>query len=192
MAILDFLQAVDNLKWVLRVGWLLRGIPSATAENVAAHSHSVTVIAYLLAKLDGGEVDLEKIFLMSLFHDLPESRLGDIPRDPTEELQEFYDVKRRAENQVMTSLIGELPQKLRIPLQEAWEGYQGQSSREALIVEAADRFANALHALQLVQAGRSPKSLFMDFMGPAEKAVSVLKIPAADKLMKNMRRAIGL
>lgn len=192
MAILDFLQAVDNLKWVLRVGWLLRGIPSATAENVAAHSHSVTVIAYLLARLGGDKVDFERIFLMSLFHDLPESRLGDIPRDPTEELQEFYDVKRRAENQVMTSLVGELPQKLRAPLQEAWEDYQGQSSREALIVEAADRLANALHALQLVQAGRSPKTLFVDFLKPAEKAVSVLKIPAADRIMKDLGRSIGL
>jgi putative hydrolase of HD superfamily len=192
MAILDFLQAVDNLKWVLRVGWLLRGIPSATAENVAAHSHSVTVIAYLLAKLDGNKVDFEKVFLMSLFHDLPESRLGDIPRDPTEELQEFYDVKSRAENQVMVSLIDELPQKLRAPLLETWDEYQNQSSREALIVEAADRFANALHALQLVQAGRSPKSLFVDFINPAERAVGALKIPAADKLMKDLRRALGL
>jgi 5'-deoxynucleotidase YfbR-like HD superfamily hydrolase len=129
---------------------------------------------------------------MSLFHDLPESRLGDIPRDPTEELQEFYDVKRRAENQVMSSLVGELPQKLRKPVQEAWDEYQGQTSREALIVEAADRLANALHALQLVQAGRSPKTTFADFMEPAEKAISVLKIPAADKIMKDLRRSIGL
>lgn len=192
MAILDFLQAVDNLKWVLRVGWLLRGIPSATAENVAAHSHSVTVIAYLLSKLDKGKVDLEKVFLMSLFHDLPESRLGDIPRDPTEELQEFYDVKRQAENQVMASLIGELPSKLRPPLEESWKDYQNQSSREALIVEAADRLANVLHALQLVQAGRSPKSLFKDFIEPAEKAVAALKNPAINGIMKGLREAIGL
>ncbi len=192
MGILDFLQAADNLKWVLRVGWLLRGIPSATAENVAAHSHSVTVIAYLLARLTGEKVDIERIFLMAMFHDLPESRLGDIPRDPTEELQEFFDVKREAENQVMSSLIGELPSKLRPPLEEAWKDYQGQSSREALIVEAADRLANVLHALQLVQAGRSPKSLFKDFIEPAEKAVAALNTPAIDKIMKELRRLIGL
>ena len=46
-------------------------------ESVAEHSFIITVIAYILAKLNP-EADEKKIVFMALFHDLPESRTGDI------------------------------------------------------------------------------------------------------------------
>lgn len=46
-------------------------------ESVAEHSFLITIISYALAKLNKSADD-RKIVLMSLFHDLPESRTGDI------------------------------------------------------------------------------------------------------------------
>ncbi|MCB9480949.1 MAG: HD domain-containing protein [Desulfobacteraceae bacterium] len=46
-------------------------------ENVAEHSFIVSVVSYILAKMCPS-ADEKKIVFMSLFHDLPESRTGDI------------------------------------------------------------------------------------------------------------------
>lgn len=41
-------------------------------DNIASHSYRVTHIGYLLAKLEG--VDANKVVLMTLFHDVEETR----------------------------------------------------------------------------------------------------------------------
>ena len=46
-------------------------------ESVAEHSFLISFISYIMAKLNPG-TDEKKIVLMSLFHDLPEARMGDI------------------------------------------------------------------------------------------------------------------
>lgn len=46
-------------------------------ESVAEHSFIITFISYLLAKLNP-EADEKKLIIMSLIHDIPESRTGDI------------------------------------------------------------------------------------------------------------------
>lgn len=45
------------------------------SDNIASHSYTVIVIAYLLAKAE--KVDVEKVVTMAIFHDLGEARSGD-------------------------------------------------------------------------------------------------------------------
>lgn len=47
-------------------------------QSVAEHSHRVTLIAYALAEETNEPVDLAKLLLMCLLHDLPEARTGDL------------------------------------------------------------------------------------------------------------------
>lgn len=47
-------------------------------QSVAEHSHRMTFIAYVLAKESKEHVDMAKLLLMCLFHDLPEARTGDL------------------------------------------------------------------------------------------------------------------
>lgn len=44
--------------------------------SVSEHSYRVMLIAYVLAKQQ--TCDLEKVLVLSLFHDLPETRIGDL------------------------------------------------------------------------------------------------------------------
>jgi putative hydrolase of HD superfamily len=46
-------------------------------ENVAEHSFGAAVIAYVLGRMNG-KVDMERLLLLALFHDLPEARTGDL------------------------------------------------------------------------------------------------------------------
>ena len=71
--IVNFLFEVGVLKKVPRSGYKFLGTGS---ESVADHSFRVAVIAYVLAKHEL-QADLQKVVLMSLFHDIHEARTGD-------------------------------------------------------------------------------------------------------------------
>jgi len=44
-------------------------------DNISSHSYRVTFIGYFLAKLEN--VSTEKVIIMCLLHDIPETRSGD-------------------------------------------------------------------------------------------------------------------
>ena len=68
-----FLFEVGILKSIPRSGYQFLGSGS---ESVAEHTFRVAVIAYLLAKHEP-KADMQKVLLMSLFHDFHEARTGD-------------------------------------------------------------------------------------------------------------------
>jgi len=47
-------------------------------QSVAEHSHRIACIGYALATLSKSPIDLSKLLLMCLLHDLPEARIGDL------------------------------------------------------------------------------------------------------------------
>jgi putative hydrolase of HD superfamily len=74
--IAKFLYEMGQLKRVKRSGWWIAGIKDP--ESVAEHSFRTAVIAYILAQLEGA--DLEKAVSMCLFHDISEARTNDAHR----------------------------------------------------------------------------------------------------------------
>ena len=47
-------------------------------QSVAEHSHRMTLIAFILAEMSKDPLDKHKLMMMCLFHDLPETRTGDL------------------------------------------------------------------------------------------------------------------
>ena len=74
-AITRYLYEAGQLKRSARTGWWCAGIRDP--ETVAEHSFRVAVIGYVLALMEG--LDPAVTATLCLFHDLPETRLGDIP-----------------------------------------------------------------------------------------------------------------
>ncbi|MEE4354298.1 MAG: HD domain-containing protein [Desulfatiglans sp.] len=68
-----FLFEVGMLKKTPRSGYQFLG---SGGESVADHSFRTAIIAYVLAS-ETDDVNREKVVLMSLFHDLAETRTGD-------------------------------------------------------------------------------------------------------------------
>jgi len=69
----NFLFEIGMLKKIPRSGFQFLG---TGGESVAEHSFRVAVIAYVLAKNEP-KADMERVVLMSLFHDFHEARTGD-------------------------------------------------------------------------------------------------------------------
>jgi putative hydrolase of HD superfamily len=78
------------VKRIERTGWQILG---DNEESVGEHSFMTSVIAYLLAKQisQKQKINLEKVLLMSIFHDFHESRVGDVDKIST------YYVERNTE-----------------------------------------------------------------------------------------------
>ena len=64
------------LKRTPRTGWQF--LAGAESESVADHSFRVAMISFVLARLETGEIDADRILRMALVHDLPEARTGDL------------------------------------------------------------------------------------------------------------------
>ena len=70
----NFLYEVGSLRMIPRGHRQSLGIDDV-ADNIASHSHRVSVIGYLLAKMEGANPD--RVALMCILHDVPETRSGD-------------------------------------------------------------------------------------------------------------------
>jgi putative hydrolase of HD superfamily len=73
--VINFFFELGMLKRTPRSGFQFLGTGK---ESVADHSFRVTLIGYTLARLAAEEVDLFKVVVLCLFHDVPEARTGDM------------------------------------------------------------------------------------------------------------------
>ena len=74
-AIVSFAYEAGQLKKLSRAGWIVAGIRNP--ESVADHSFRVAVLAYIIAVQEGANA--ERAATLGLFHDFPETRIGDVP-----------------------------------------------------------------------------------------------------------------
>lgn len=101
-ALASFAHEAGQLKHTPRTGWLLAGVRHG--ESVAEHSYRVGVLAYCIALLEGANPD--RAATLGLFHDLPETRIGDVPS-----VGKGY-VSTTDPSQVVTDQTAELPLEL--------------------------------------------------------------------------------
>jgi len=77
--IINLIQEVERLKFIPRLGWTYYGIKFP--ESVAEHSFLVVFLSLIVGLLllkRGENVDLKKILIMAIIHELGEARIGDI------------------------------------------------------------------------------------------------------------------
>ena len=125
-SIVNFLFELGMLKKTPRSGFQFLG---SGRESVADHAFRVAAIGYTVARLDK-EADAFTVMLMCLFHDLPESRTGDLNYVN----KRYVEVK---EDQAIRDLAKNLP--FGEELQELFEEFKKAESREAQLARDADQ-----------------------------------------------------
>ncbi|UCE84410.1 MAG: HD domain-containing protein [Deltaproteobacteria bacterium] len=125
-SIVNFFFELGMLKKTPRSGFQFLG---SGRESVADHVFRVTTIGFTLARLDK-EADAFTVVLMCLFHDLPESRTGDLNYVN----KRYVDVK---EDQAIKDLAQTLP--FGDEIEELLEDFTRGESREAKLARDADQ-----------------------------------------------------
>jgi putative hydrolase of HD superfamily len=73
--IANLLNEIGMLSFIQRSGFAFLG---SGEQSVAEHSFRVALVAFVLARLTPQPLDVHKLVMMSLLHDLPEARIGDL------------------------------------------------------------------------------------------------------------------
>ena len=125
-----FIEAAEGLKNTLRSGRTSAGRQESTAE----HSWRLALLGLALQDELGG-LDLTRILMLCLVHDLGEALHGDIPatmnHDPL--------AKSRQERADLAQLLAPLPEAVRSRLMGVWEEYELAATPEALFVKGLDK-----------------------------------------------------
>ena len=171
--IAKFMFEVGTLKRIKR-GWQRHeGIPAP--ESVADHSHRTAVLGYILAKLEGANAD--KVLKMCLFHDVPESRMGDLDK-----VQQRYIDQREAEVKVIEEQYSGLPEGIGKEIMELLKEMNAKQSKEAVIAKDADLLELLFQAKEYADAGYKGCNYWL------ERNSSFLKTESAKKLFSELMK----
>ena len=127
----DFILEIDKEKGVLRQTHLAG---HGRREDDAEHAWHMTVMAYLLREYANEDVDIARVMIMTLTHDLVEIYAGDTYA---------YDLAGKAteharEEAAADKLYGRLPADQAADLRAIWEEFEANQTPEARFAHAMD------------------------------------------------------
>ncbi len=129
---LTFILEIDKLKHVLRRTLL----PMGRRENSAEHSWHLAVLVPALAEYADEPIDVNRVILMLLIHDIVEVDAGDVfVYDEAAQLHQAAREKQAAER-----IFNLLPDDQAGPLRRLWDEFVRQDSADARFANALDRF----------------------------------------------------
>ncbi|UJW36957.1 HD domain-containing protein (plasmid) [Saccharothrix sp. AJ9571] len=180
-SIVSFAYEAGHLKQVPRAGWLIAGVRDP--ESVAEHSFRVAVLAYVLAVQEGSDFP-ERAATLGLFHDLPETRIGDVPS-----VGKAY-VRTEQPHEVVSDQVAGLPPRLAARIialiDEHESAKEPDASIEARCSRDADKIDCLLQAREYQAQGNTNMQRYIDSMLQAvrtntgqELAKAALEVPSS-------------
>ena len=169
---LRFIREAERLKNVLRTAYTSEGRHESTAE----HSWRLALLAAVLTG-ERPELDMQRVVLMCLIHDLGEAFDGDVPAIA----QTAPGVKAASELAAMERLTRLLPPEAGATIREIWEEYEACQTPEARWVKALDKAETIIQHNQ----GSNPPEFDYEFnLGYGKKYFR------DDPLLSQLREAI--
>ena len=167
----DFLFEVGTLRRLTRIHRQLLLTDDVT-DNIASHSYRVTIIGWLIAKMEG--VDPYKVVMMCLLHDLAEIRTGD-----HNYLHKRYTTIH--DDEVTKEQLGTLPAT---ELYELANEFEERTSKESLIAKDADLLDQVLLLREYEWQGNKEASIWLRGKGNDTSNVQIrnLKTESAKSL----------
>ena len=141
-----FITEIDKVKNIFRQTYLADG---KRKENDAEHSWHIALMAYLLQEHAEEPVDVPRVMLMVLIHDLVEIDAGDTYAYDSEGAK----TKREREVRAAEQIFGLLPEDQGRYFRELWDEFEAYESADAKYAHLLDNFQPLL--LNDASGGRS-------------------------------------
>ncbi|WP_406381162.1 HD family hydrolase [Streptomyces sp. NBC_01618] len=147
-----FLYEVGTLKHTRRTGWWMAGVKDP--ESVAEHSWRTSLIASIIAKLEGAN-PAQAAFL-AVWHDTQETRTGDVN----------YVGKKYAPagdpQEVTADQTADMPEVLASAIRDVVAEYEGKESPEAVCARDADKLECLLQGIEYKAQGYENAQRWID------------------------------
>lgn len=183
-----FYAMISRMKYINR--WAL--MRNEHSENLAEHSFEVSVIAHALTVIGnkrlGKSLNSERVALLGLYHDAPETLTGDMPTPVKYYSSEVRSAYKTMEDAATATLLKMIPEDLR----EEYENALFPDEKDAELwkyVKAADKISALIKCMQEGQAGNSE---FVLAGKSTENAVKALGLPEADIFLEEFLPAYRL
>ena len=128
-----FLMEIDKVKNIFRQTYLADG---KRKENDAEHSWHLAIAAFLLKEYVAEDVDVMKVMIMVLIHDLVEIDAGDTYAYDAEGAK----TKRAREVAAADRIFGMLPEDQDGYFRELWDEFEAYESDDAKFAHLLDNF----------------------------------------------------
>lgn len=130
---LDFILEIDKEKNIFRQTHLSN---QGRRENDAEHAWHMAIMAYLLQEYSNEKIDITKVMLMCLIHDVVEIDAGDTYAYDKEALK----TQKAREDAAKERIYSLLPEDQKIHLQKIFDEFEENKTAEAKFAHAMDNF----------------------------------------------------
>ncbi len=148
----SFFAMMTRMKYIER--WAL--MRNSRQENISEHSLEVAMLAHGLAIISnekcGGQLDVERIALMGLYHDANEIITGDMPTPVKYFDKDIKAAYKNVEDVANRTLIDKLPEYMKKYYDSVF--FQRKSQEEEWkIVKAADKLSALIKCMEELRSG---------------------------------------
>ncbi|MET7617128.1 HD domain-containing protein [Streptomyces sp. NPDC005408] len=151
-AVAHFLYEAGTLKHVRRTGWWMAGVRDP--ESVAEHSWRTSLIASIIAKLEGA--DPARAAFLAVWHDSQETRTGDVNY-----LGKKYSPGADPQDVTADQTAG-MPDVLASAVRELVAEYEAKESPEAVCARDADKLECMLQGIEYKAQGYENAQRWID------------------------------
>ncbi|MGB1257363.1 MAG: HD domain-containing protein, partial [Thiolinea sp.] len=140
---IDFIRELDQLKRVHRK--LKLRFDNDRFENSAEHSWHITLAAQVLQQYAEENIDISRVTMMLLIHDVVEIDAGDTFAFADQAAQDAQEI---AEHQAAERLFGLLPEEQSEQFLTLWHEFERAESPDARFAKAIDRILPLFQNMQ--------------------------------------------
>lgn len=174
--ITDFLFEVGTMRKLLRMHRQVL-FTEDTTDSIATHSYRVSIIAWMLAKIEGA--DPYKTVMMAILHDFGEIRSGDHNWIHKKYVKIYED-------EIIEEQLGSLPFS---DLLDFSKEYEKRESKESVIAKDADTIDQILLLREYEWQGNKEARTWLEGKrGPASKIATRLVLDSSKKLAETISK----
>ncbi|MFS8199519.1 HD domain-containing protein [Streptomyces sp. CWNU-52B] len=148
-----FLYEAGTLKATKRTGWWMAGVRDP--ESVAEHSWRTSLIASVIAKLEGA--DPARAAFLAVWHDSQETRTGDVNH-----LGKKYRAGGADPRAITADQVAEFPEQLARAVTELVAEYEAKESPEAVCARDADKLECMIQGIEYRAQGYENAQRWID------------------------------
>ncbi len=131
--LLQFYLLATELKDKIRSGWKVWSIDRERIESVAEHIYGVCILAIAIDSQFELQVDLHKIVMMLVLHEVEEIRIGDLTPFDKQTQEERRALGKQAVEEVLNSL------DKKVQYMELIEEFEEMKTKESLFAKMCDK-----------------------------------------------------
>ena len=177
----DFYAYLNRMKYIKR--WSL--MHSVVEENIMEHSWQVAIIAHSLALIKneyfGGNVDVEKTVMLSIYHESSEVITGDLPTPIKYFNKQINTAYKDLEENACLKLLSSLPEELKPSYSDIL--LPDKTTEEYAISKCADKLSAYVKCLEEL---KSKNSEFKKAKQTIEKELKSLNRKEVDYFMEKI------